>query len=185
MKATILGTDHLTQWQDFEGRLQPIVRDICLKGNLDLIAEEWSTKRYRDAETVGKKVAASLSIAWDNVEMSDERMAELGILECVRRRRPELDDIAGVLVQEIPDTVYMPNADRLREEHWIQQIQIKKPSRGVLMICGLIHVAPLAVRMTASGFTVGTNSLCEHAWYRSKYGKKCDDVELNLKEDSC
>jgi hypothetical protein len=185
LKVTILGLDHLTQFQDSEGRLEQLIREICRETNPDLVAEEWSTNRLSHEETVGKRVADGLGIPWCNVEMNDAHMADLDILDCVRLRRQRFDDIADRIIQDVSDTVYMPNADRLREEYWIQQIQNQRPQRGVLMLCGLIHVAPLAERMSRLGFAVEAVSLCEHEWYRIKFATKCAQVALNLKHDTC
>jgi hypothetical protein len=184
MKVIILGVDHAIQWQDYEGRLEANIRNLCSQNHFSLIAEEWSTCRYRDVETVAKKVA-NRSIPWANVEMDDKRMEELRILDCIRRRRPQVDDINGVVVREIPDTTYLPEADRQREEYWIAQIESRVSEGTVLMVCGMIHALPLAGRMKAAGFEVTVTTLCEHAWYRGMPITTCAEVEMKRQLDGC
>ncbi len=95
------------------------------------------------------------------------------------RRRPHFDEWAGPVIR-IPATTYLKRADELREQHWLCKIVEALPRESVLVICGLIHVATVAEKLSFWGFIVRKASLCDHSWYRELYGDTCEQVKKQI-----
>jgi hypothetical protein len=180
LKAFVLGIDHTIQETDDEGRLKAIIRTLCDAYGFDLIAEEWSTSHRREIWTVGRKVAAERSIGWLNIDIAERVRERLGILHDLNRRnKPSFFNEQGP-VYEIPNYVYLPRADCLREHRWLRKIVRFKPHTSVLVTCGFIHVRPFASKLRSASFDVVTANLCEYEWYRSKGANRCADAERGI-----
>lgn len=167
MKATVLGIDHNIQYRDDEGCLRAMISRLCNEHDCDLIAEEWNAGPYKHCLTVARQVANERSVRWLNINIPDRLSEKLGILHDLERRRPRPDN-DDRLVSEIPNYVYFPRADCIREQHWLRKITKSKLHSSVLVLCGFIHVKPFAAKLRAASYSVSTASLCDHQWFRAK-----------------
>ena len=187
MKAFVLGLDHRIQFQDLDGHLELLIRQLHDEEAFDLIAEEWgSSEEFANSQTVGKKLAVSpaIRIPWINIEMPVSIQESLGIRDALRRRtHGEFDEWTLTATTEIPSTTYLKRADELRERYWLCEVLKELPKESVFVTCGLIHVETFASKLAHAGFQIKQRSLCEYAWYRTKYDSTCTAVEKHLVDD--
>jgi hypothetical protein len=106
------------------------------------------------------------NIPWLDVDMDDAQRKEQGIYEELRKRPrgPLLDSTPPVYAEG-----YLQNADEKREAHWLKRI-VNLRAEAVILMCGLLHMEPIARRLGRLGWTVSTEDLADTAWYKRAIG---------------
>lgn len=165
LKARVLGVDHQLQWRDATGsRLRDLLSALLAKEDAGLIAEEATGL----PTTVAQRLAFRLGKPWLNVDMDECQRRAAGIYDELAERPfgPLFDgngDQAGVTEG------HLPNADGVREGHWLSQI-IKYGSGSVIMLCGVLHLSPFAERLRGCGYEVKEINVCELDWCVNEFG---------------
>lgn len=170
MKARILGLKHPLQWKDTtRNDLRDLLSGLLAEEDADLITEEAPAL----PTTVAQRLAFQLNKPWLNVAMD----------ECQRRAAGIYDELAKRPVWPFEDDNgnhagraegYLPNADQVRENHWISQI-IRLESKSVIILCGVIHLSPLAKKLRSHGYEVKEIDVCKVDWCIKEFGGACID----------
>jgi len=159
MRCVIIGLDHDIQGVDTKDH------DVekCLTGVLDgdpeiaLIADEQSPQI--DRETVARRIASKRGIRWAAIDMPHEIKQQHGIVEALADRWG-FDDHRNVMFG-----FYLDHEDGIREKYWISQI-MQDGAESVVVVCGVLHLEPLAAKMSALGWEVRQVNLCDEEFYR-------------------
>jgi hypothetical protein len=157
MNIILIGLDHTTQARDPTGDLERILADLVSKRSPDLIAEE--------ANTSGATVARSFGGL--NMDMSAAERIAAGIDGELRNRPWQFIVQGDAVVGEIRD--YLPKADAIREAHWVAFV-LKQRASSAILLCGLLHMQPLAAKLREKGCQVEEVNLCDCDWYRAHVG---------------
>lgn len=159
-----MGVDHEVQRSDKTGDLAKLLRRQIDSESVSLVAEE----AIEDDSTVAQRIAADRSVQWLGVDATTCEKTELGIVDELASRPTPLilegDFCVGMKSR------YLPNADGIREELWIQKILANEIDTA-LMVCGLLHMRSLAEKFTARGCNVAQINVCATDWYRAQYGE--------------
>ena len=125
----ILGTSHdLQDCQQFERPLIEAIEEY----RINLVAEEYPF----DIASVVSVVAGRLQIPYIQVDLFPGEWAGYGIDWEMKARM----DVACLVNED----VRLSNADRVREEIWLERIEEKLEHGRVLIVCGYLHVSFLA-----------------------------------------
>lgn len=163
-KLTIVALHHGLQWRDTrQGHLKSLLAGVMEDAQgIDLIAEESEGL----PTTVAQRLACSLNVPWRNVDMDTAERLREGIYEELKSR-PE-----GPLVgEEGYKEYYLPNADDVRERHWVSAVNNCHLGR-VIFLCGLLHLGPLAEKFRSSGWCVEEINACSSKWYVERFGTR-------------
>jgi hypothetical protein len=174
MKAHVLGVEHAVQLHDHTGDLNRLIRSTLSKKAFSLIAEEWSWNKHEI--TVGHRVAGELGLEWLNMEMTEDQQEAAGILNMLKKRRPDFDEMAGRIIYEIDPLTRLPKEDGIREDYWVEQILNARTSGDVFVMCGMLHLPHFTKRLRATGFEASEDCICEHDWYFAQSKSICEGV---------
>lgn len=145
-------------------RLRAAARSRARNSDFDLIAEE----AHKLPTTVGQRLACRLNLPWLNIDMDDIQRKEAGISGKSIDRRPapleEFDAPAGSSI-----SYYLEYEDGAREQHWLTKVKAQKVNSAII-ICGLMHVAPLSKKVQDLGWSVEELNVCEMPWFTSNFG---------------
>ncbi len=168
MDVTIIGLHHTVQWKDPTGEFQTLLEDLVREYRVQLIAEE----AYKLPTTVGCRLAYRANLQWVEIDLTDTERLQAGVEDELNNRphRP-LFDGNKVAVS------YLANADGVREAHWVNRVMQHHVS-SALVICGVLHLSPLAAKFTNSGCIVKELNVCDQDWYKNAFGP-CKIVEEN------
>ena len=171
MNVTVIGTDHKAQWADPTGDFQELLQRLVREADVKLIAEE----AYKLPTTVGFRVACRANLPWLDFDMDDSERLRAGIYEELNSRP------SGPVIKEdgtmAPAESYLPHADGIREAHWVKRL-MRHEINSAVVICGVLHLSPLAARLRNAGCTVKERNMCEETWYQNKFGR-CKIMEEN------
>jgi hypothetical protein len=168
--VTVLGLDHEIQRHDFTGDLKDLITKLIDQSPVDLIAEE---AKANDS-TIAQQIAQERSIHWLGVDALDDK-TRLGIYDELMNRPKHLVFEEEMCLGE--KGRYLPHADPIREELWVSRTLANKVDSAIFL-CGLLHMQRLADKLVAQGCGVSQINVCEHTWYKERYG------EVKLFEDS-
>ena len=157
LKVTILGLDHETQWLDPTGDLREMLKTLFAQSRPELVAEE----AHKLPTTVAQRLASAMDIAWLNVDMNDSERELNGISANVRRSPVSTEDGSFKMCE-----FYNPVSDGLREQHWIDQIK-KASVASTVLICGALHLDPVAQKLRECGYEVDQVKVWEYCWYKT------------------
>lgn len=166
MKARVLGLNHDLQWKDTTGNhLTDLLKRLLTEEDADLIAEEATAL----PTTVAQRLACRLNKPWLNADMDECQRRAAGIYdELVHRPHGPLFDENG---EAGTSEGYLPHADGIREKHWASQIFTKYKSKSAIILCGLIHLSPLAETLRRYGHQVEEINVCNCDWSIKEFGK--------------
>jgi hypothetical protein len=146
MEIVVLGIDHRSQRSDL--MLTQEIARLCRKHEITLITEE---TRREDA-TVARQVANECGIDWLPVDMDKEERKSAGIYETLCKRPAfDYDPDTG---QRPERHLYFRHADGIREEYWLDKAEAAKNGARTLLVCGAVHVDPVAEKAEARGRSV-------------------------------
>jgi hypothetical protein len=151
IKVLVLGINHYIQEIDHEGQLLETINEYMKHNPVDLIAEEWSQETKKNFPTVASWSNPTIR---HNMEMTDAQMNEAGILCAIRDRR-----------QNGPPDAYLDPEDHVRERHWVKEIEVYKPQKGVIALCGMNHVKTFSEKLKEAGFVVTSKTLEDWPWF--------------------
>jgi len=174
MNAYVLGVEHGVQLHDPTGDLNRLIRSVLSKESFSLIAEEWSWDKHQ--VTAGGRVAGELGLDWLNMEMTEDQQNAAGILDVLKKRRPEFDDVAVRVYYELDPFTRLPREDGIREDYWVEQIVSRRTAGDVFVMCGMLHLPHFTIRLRAAGFEATEDCICEHSWYSKKSKSNCERV---------
>lgn len=161
----IIGADHEAQWKDPSGDFRKLLEKCAAECLVELIAEE----AYSLPTTVGQRLACRRDVPWIDFDMNSAERLEAGISEELSQRptSPIFSDRRDRVVGGIVE--YLPRADGLREEHWVRRL-LNHRADSVIVVCGALHVKPLAGRLIASAATVHEIEAWNFEWHIRLYG---------------
>jgi hypothetical protein len=148
-----------------------LLERLIKERGVKLIAEE----AYKLPTTTGFRLACRADIPWIDVDMTDAERREAAIYDELNKRPsgPLLND--GSMLQTVS---YLPCADGVREEHWVKRVMEHRVD-SALIVCGLLHMSPLAEKLTKHGCHVPEpTNVCDQGWYVKTFGP-CQVVEEN------
>lgn len=163
--VTAIGLDHSLQQEDPTGDLRKLLHTVFLNSRADLVGEE----AHLMPSTVAKQVASDVGIPWLNVDMDLAQRIQAGIDQELAGREWGPVFKAGNAAPVGMRGCYLPHADGIREEYWISQI-LKRDFNSAVMLCGGLHLSPLARKLRERGFRVDQMNVCEQEWYRNRFG---------------
>lgn len=156
--------NHELQWKDPTGDFRRFLVGLVEESKAELIAEE----AYSLPTTVGQRLACRMDRPWMDVDMDHTARVEAGICEELKKRPcgPLFDGQGNPAGEAFG---YLPHADQIREEHWVRRI-LERRVGSVIVVCGPLHVAPLAEKLRSKGQGVKEIKAWEFGWYISLYG---------------
>ena len=157
MNVTVIGLDHNTQARDPTGDLKRTLADLVAKHGPGLIAEEANTSES----------TVALSMGGLNMDMSTTERTAAGIQDELLNRPWQFIAQGDCVVGEVRD--YLRNADAVREAHWVAFILNQRVSSAIVL-CGLLHLQPLALKLRERECQVEEVNLCECNWYKAQVG---------------
>lgn len=157
MKVIVIGLDHTTQARDPTGDLKRTLTDLVAKHRPGLIAEEANTSETTVAQSLGGL----------NMDMSTAERIAAGISDELLNRPWKFIVEGDSVVGEVRD--YVRNADAVREAHWGAFILNQRASSAIVL-CGLLHMQPLAAILREKGCQVEEVNLCDCDWYKAQVG---------------
>jgi hypothetical protein len=148
MEMIVLGIDHALQAHDQP--LEELVAGLVKRNHVTMIAEE--NRIFYD--TIARRVAESLAVAWVQMDMSTEDRMKAGILNKLSNRM----QVRGYDANDLPIQAirYAPVEDGIREEFWLDRIESATPSGTVLVICGPLHCRPFSEKAARRGHIVSS-----------------------------
>ena len=161
--AILIGLDHNVQWRDPTGDFQKLLENELIKSPVDLVAEE----AYSLPTTVAQRLACRLGLPWIDMDMNDEERRRAGIYEDSKKDSLsplfENGEIVGVVGR------YSTHIEEVRENFWISRIFAQRVST-VLAICGSLHLAPLAKKLSKVMCVVREVEVWKQDWYVRRFG---------------
>jgi hypothetical protein len=165
MRVLILGVDHDLQCKDPTGNFLRVLQERLRDSDVELIAEE-ATKL---PTTVGQRLACRINVPWLNMDMDDAERKEAGIFDELNGRW-----FGPLMGDDDPDgsyaSGYLPRADGLREEYWVSRVARQKVMSAI-MVCGFMHLSPLAKKLRNCGCSVEELNVCGLDWYIANTGR--------------
>jgi hypothetical protein len=135
--------------QDQKERYAALVEQVVRENNVEIVAEE----TQHGLDTVTRRACERANCRCANIEMPPDVRTARGIppgynenentapADCVRWNRDREDYMATQAITEAGD------------------------AQSAMVICGRMHVRPLAERFSEAGHTVETSDLQDHSWY--------------------
>jgi len=161
--VTLIGLDHDLQWRDPTGDLQILLEDLIRNSHVDLIAEE----AYRLPTTVAQRLACRQGMPWVDIDMNEEERQRAGIYEESKKGSvaPLIEDgqTVGVVGR------YLNQVEEVRENYWVSRILAQKVG-SALVVCGSLHLDPLANKLRQRGCTVRRVEVWKCDWYVKRSG---------------
>ena len=164
MKVLIIGLTHDVQSKDPTGHFLRLLESLLQESEVELIAEE----AHKLPTTVGQRLACRLNLPWLNMDMDEAERKKARISGKIGNRRPapleDFDAPPGSFT-----FAYLDREDGAREQHWISRVAEQKVSSAI-MVCGLMHVSPLAEKVRELGWVAEELNVCELDWYIANFG---------------
>jgi hypothetical protein len=161
-RVVLIGVGHGVQQRDHQGKLEGLLAERIGAASCDLIAEEATDL----PTTVAQRVACRAGVPWVNMDMDRRERVLFGIHHELERRPFErILDGAGGYVES-----YLPYADTIREIHWVAEIA-KRNVRGVIALCGVLHLPSFSARLAGGEWEVEQLDLSVLDWYVRAFGQ--------------
>jgi hypothetical protein len=161
MEIKVIGLDHDTQWRDKTGHLKALLMELLKTEKPEFIAEEAFTL----PTTIAARLCMKVDIPWIDVDMNHYQRKVADIDEQVPCW-PIFNDHGFVG----SGMFYDKRVQDIRENYWISQVE-KQRCEKAWLICGSIHLAPIANKLRERGHVVAELKIWEFDWYLEFVGK--------------